>query len=124
MLTKYQNIINGRPIHIATVTADKAPNLAVASDVKVLDDTHLLISVNEMVHTQKNILRNPKIAATAFDKNWSGVRIFGKAEFYTNGEYFDICHKTFFGKNEITSGGATKPKGTIIISVEKIEEYA
>lgn len=43
-LTKYKEIIDGKPIHIATVTPNNHPNLAVASDVLVLDDNHLLIS--------------------------------------------------------------------------------
>lgn len=68
-LTDYQNIINGKPIHIATVTSSGDPNLAVASDVQVLDDERLLISVNEMMHTQENIKVNPKVVITAFDKD-------------------------------------------------------
>lgn len=61
-LTEYQDIINNKPIHIATVTPGSNPNLAVASDVQVLDDNHLLISVNEMTHTQENIKANTKVA--------------------------------------------------------------
>lgn len=34
-LTQYQEIINSKPVHIATVTAEGDPNLAVATDVKV-----------------------------------------------------------------------------------------
>lgn len=32
-LTKYREIIDGKPIHIATVTPDGEPNLSIASDV-------------------------------------------------------------------------------------------
>lgn len=122
-LTKYQAIINGKPVHIATVTADGDPNLAVASDVKVLDDAHLVISVNEMVRTQKNIQHNPKVVMTAFDKDWKGVRIFGEAKFYDSGEYYEICRKTFFGNGEVSPFGATKPKGVIVVTVAETKEY-
>ena len=122
-LTPYQAIINDKPIHIATVTPDFRPNLAVASDVKVLDGNHLLISVNEMAHTQENIQHIPDVVITAFDQDWKGVRIFGKAKFYETGKYYDLCEKTFFSKNEVTPFGATKPKGAIVVEVSDVQKY-
>lgn len=123
MLTKYQDLINGKPIHIATVTPSGDPNLAVASDVEVLDDNHLLISANEMVHTIENIIQNPKVVITAFDKDWKGVRIFGTANFYETGEYYDLCKRKFFSKGEITPFGATKPKGAIVVKVTDLKDF-
>ena len=122
-LMEYQDIINGKPIHIATVTPDGNPNLAVASDVLVLDDRHLLISVNEMTHTQENIKANPKVVVTAFDKDWKGVRLFCTASFYTNGEYYDMCKRKFFANGEVTPFGATEPKGAIVVKVAEIKEF-
>lgn len=123
MLAKYQDILNGKPIHIATVTPDNSPNLAVASDVAILDDDHLLISVNEMTHTQENIKHNPKVVITAFDKDWKGVRIFGAASFYTTGKYYDLCKEKFFSKGEVTPFGATEPKGAIVVEVSDMKEF-
>ena len=37
-LKDYKNIIDHKPIHIATVNKDNNPNLAVAADVQVIDD--------------------------------------------------------------------------------------
>ena len=122
-LTKYKEIIDGKPVHIATVTAEGNPNLAVASDVKVLDDEHLVISVNEMVRTQENIQHNPKVGMTACDEDWKGVRIFGEAKFYDSGEYYEICRETFFGNGEVSPFGATKPKGAIVVKVAEAKEY-
>ena len=122
-LIEYQDIINGKPIHIATVTPGGDPNLAVASDVLVLDDRHLLISVNEMTHTQENIKANPKVAITAFDKDWKGVRLFGTANFYANGEYYDICKQKFFANGEVTPFGATEPKGALVVEAVEIKEF-
>ena len=122
-LTQYKTIIDNKPIHIATVTPEHSPNLAVASDVKVLDDKHLLISVNEMNHTQENIQQNPKIVITAFNEDWKGVRIFGTAEFYKDGEYYNLCEKYFFANGETTPFGATKPKGAIVVTVDEMKEY-
>lgn len=122
-LTEYQKIIDDKPIHIATVTPEGHPNLAVASDVKVLDDSHLLISVNEMNRTQENIQKNPRVVITAFDPDWKGVRIFGTAQFYEDGEYYDLCEKTFFGKGEVSPFGTTKPKGAIVVEAAEVKEY-
>ncbi len=122
-LTQYQAIIDGKPVHIATVTPEGDPNLAVASDVKVLDGAHLVISVNEMTHTQENIQYNSRVVMTAFDKDWKGVRIFGEAKFYESGKYYDICERTFFGNGEVSPFGATKPKGAIVVTATDVKEY-
>lgn len=121
-LLAYKDLIDNKPIHIATVDPENNPNLSVASDVRVTGDNEIVISVNEMTHTQENILHNPNVAITAFDKDWAGVRIFGKAEFFTKGESYDFCKKTFFSNGEVTPFGATEPKGAIVVTVNKIEE--
>ncbi len=54
-LFEYNDLINGKPMHIATVNSENNPNLAVASDVKIIDKNKLIISVNEMINTQKNV---------------------------------------------------------------------
>ncbi len=122
-LVDYREIIDNKPIHIATVTPEGDPNLAVASDVNILNDDELIISVNEMNRTQTNIQSNSKVVITAFDKDWKGVRIFGKAKFHDSGEYLDYCKKTFFGNGEVSPFGATEPKGAIVVKVDWVEEY-
>lgn len=122
-LLTYQDLINRKPIHIATVNVHNNPNLAVASDVMVIGKNLLLISVNEMVNTQENIKYNPNVVLTSFDEDFKGIRIFGTAEFFTEGKYYDLCNKTFFGNGEISPFGATKPKGAILVTVQKLFEY-
>lgn len=122
-LEEYKELIDNKPMHIATVNEDNNPNLSVASDVRVLNENEIIISVNEMNNTQKNIVYNPNVVITVFNEEWVGLRIFGKAKFYEDGEYYDFCNKTFFSNNEVTPFGATKPKGAIVVNVEKIEEF-
>ena len=122
-LLDYKDIIDNKPVHIATVTPTGDPNLAVASDVNVLDKDTLIISVNEMQHTQQNLQHNPKVVITAFDPDWKGIRIFGTGEFHQEGEPYEYCKRTFFGKGEVSPFGATKPKGAIVIKVRKIADY-
>lgn len=122
-LFEHKDLIDGNPIHIATVNKENNPNLAVASDVKVIGENQLVISVNEMVNTQENIKSNPNVVITVFDKDFKGLRIFGTAEYFTNDKYYDICRETFFGNGEVSPFGATKPKGAILVTVINIAEY-
>lgn len=122
-LLNYKELIDGNPMHIATVNKENNPNLAVASDVKVIEENKIIISVNEMINTQENIQNNPNVVLTTFDNEYKGLRIYGTAEFITSGEYYDICEKAFFSNGEITSFGATKPKGAIVVTVSKVSEY-
>lgn len=114
-LLDYKDLIDGKPVHIATVNSSNNPNLSVASDVRVFEKDTIIISVNEMNHTQKNIEYNSNVVLTVFNDEWIGLRIFGKAKFYTQGEYYDFCNNTFFSNGEVTPFGATKPKGAIVI---------
>lgn len=122
-LLEHKDLIEKRPIHIATVNELNNPNLSVAADVRVLDDNKLIICASEMNNTPNNIKYNPNIVITVFNEDWVGLRLFGKASFYTEGEYYDFCKNTFFGNNEVTPQGATKPKGAIVVSVDKLEEF-
>ena len=122
-LFKYVNLINDKPIHIATVNNENKPNIAVASNVRIIEKNKIIISVNEMVNTQKNIKNNPNVVMTIFNEEWVGLRIFGKAEFYTDGEYYDFCYNTFFKNNKKVLLSGKKLKGAIVVTVEKIEDY-
>ena len=122
-LLEYKYLIDNRPTHIATINKENKPNLSVASNIRVIDDNRLVISICEMNNTQKNIQYNENIVLTVFDENWVGLRIFGKGVFYESGEYYDFCYKTFFPNGKVSPSGASKPKGAIVVTVERIEEY-
>lgn len=122
-LFDYKDLIDGKPMHIATINNENNPNLSVASDIRVMAEDKIIISVNEMNNTQRNIEYNPNVVLTVFNEEWVGLRIFGKAKFYTDGEYYEFCNKTFFANGEVTPFGATKPKGAIVIEIERVEEF-
>ena len=122
-LLNYKEVIEKRPIHIATVNKDNNPNLSVAADIIVLDDNRMVICISEMNNTQNNIMYNENVVITSFNEDWVGLRIFGKGEFFDSGEYYDLCKNTFFGNGQVTPAGATKPKGALLITVTKIEEF-
>lgn len=122
-LFEYKDLIDGKPMHIATVNKNNNPNLAVASDVKVIEENKILLSVNEMVNTQENVKYNPNVVLTVFNEDYEGLRIFGSAKYYTDGEYYEMCKNTFFGDGQVSPFGATKPKGAIVILVKKMHKY-
>lgn len=122
-LEEYKDLIENKPIHIATVTKDNKPNLAVAADVRIIESDKIIVSVNEMVNTQENVKRNPNVVITVFNDEWVGLRIFGKAKYYESGKYYDFCNKTFFGNDENAPFDAKKPKGALVITIDKIEEF-
>ncbi len=122
-LLKYKNKINRNVMHIATVDKENNPNLAVATNVLVLDENRIIISINEMINTQKNVQYNANVVLTVFDKNYIGLRLFGTAKFYKSGKYYDLCKEEFFPNGKISPCGATKPKGAMIITILKMEEY-
>lgn len=120
-LLENKDLIENNPMHIATVSSDNKPNLAVVADVRVIEENKIIISHNEMVHTPKNILTNRNVVLTSFNEKWEGLRMAGVADYYTDGKYYDFCEKTFFGNGEVSSLGATKPKGAIVVTIEKCE---
>lgn len=122
-LFEYKDLIDGKPMHIATVNKDNNPNLSVASDVKVIEENKLVISVNEMVNTQENIQYNHNVVLTVFNEKYEGLRMFGTAEFYSDGEYYELCKNAFFSNGEVSPFGATKPKGAIVVTIEKVYKY-
>lgn len=122
-LFEYKDLIDGKPMHIATVNKDNNPNLSVASDVKVIEENKLVISVNEMVNTQENIQYNHNVVLTVFNEKYEGLRMFGTAEFYSDGEYYELCKNVFFSNGEVSPFGATKPKGAIVVTIEQVYKY-
>lgn len=116
-LLKYKELIEKNPCHIATISKENKPNLAVVSDIKILDDRTILLSNNEMIHTPDNINFNENVVLTSFNNKWAGLRITGKAKYYQSGEYFKIC-------NEFFNNETATPKGAIIITVYQIEGIA
>lgn len=116
-LLVFNEILEKYPIHIATTNKHNNPNLAVASDIKLLDEKTLLISNNEMINTPDNIKLNKNVVITCFDENWKGCRIYGTAKYYDKGKYFDLVTKLF-----LTEG--VTPKGAIVVKVCKVEGLA
>jgi uncharacterized pyridoxamine 5'-phosphate oxidase family protein len=111
MLLEYKSLLENNPISIATTDGEQ-PNIAVAAYARVVDDK-LLITDNYMSKTVKNLTDNNSVAIAAFDKNWQGVKIIGKAEYAANGKYYDFV-------KDMPENNGEPVKGVIIVSPEKV----
>ena len=116
-IKKFATLIEGKPCHIATVSYENKPNIAVASDIHILDEKHILIYQNEMMHTPDNIITNKYVMLTSFNDKWVGLRLSGIAFYYTEGKHMELCNKLF--NNETAT-----PKGVIIVEITKVETIA
>jgi predicted pyridoxine 5'-phosphate oxidase superfamily flavin-nucleotide-binding protein len=124
-LEKYKNLLEENPMSISTVSEKEevmggicaTPNLSVAADIKILSAKQLLIGHNEMVKTVENIKINPSICLMTFDKDWKGVRIYGRAEYHTTGKWSDLAKELFTTKD-------CTPKGAIVVTADSVEEQS
>lgn len=116
-LTKYSDLVSHNPCYLATVTNDDTPkpNLAVVEDVRVIAPNKVMISHNQMKQTVANLSRNNNLVVVVLDNERRGVRMTGHTEYYTDGDYFQ--QNLEFFQNE-----TTHPIGTIVFTVDKIEE--
>lgn len=116
-LTKYSELVSNNPCYLASVTNNDVPkpNLSVVEDVRVIAPNKMLISHNQMRQTIMNLLQNNNLVVVVLDQERRGVRLTGSTEYYTYGAYFQ--QNLDFFKNE-----NTHPKGTIVFTVDKIEE--
>jgi predicted pyridoxine 5'-phosphate oxidase superfamily flavin-nucleotide-binding protein len=118
MLLEYKELLESHPMNIATASKQGKPNLAVASDVAVISDNQLLISHNEMMKTVVNITTmGGGICMMTFDKNWQGVRLYGTAEYFSRGKWLNRVKELFANDH-------TKPKGAILVTVNKLERQS
>jgi uncharacterized pyridoxamine 5'-phosphate oxidase family protein len=102
MLLEHKELLENNPISIATTDGEQ-PNIAVAAYARVVGDK-LLITDNYMSKTVQNLTDNSSVAIAAFDKNWQGVKVIGKAEYVANGKYYDFVKNMPENKGESVKG--------------------
>ena len=103
------------PIFLATSSGDK-PNVTI-TESGVITNGKLLICDCGMTLAKENILKNPRVSFVSFRKFDRDVyecyKGFGKAKYYTNGEYLKLAQKRLKGE-------PFKPKGAVVITIEEL----
>ncbi|MCL2444534.1 pyridoxamine 5'-phosphate oxidase family protein [Candidatus Saccharibacteria bacterium] len=114
-LEKYRKLVEGNPMSVATVKREETPNIAVVAYVKVVDSDKLLITDNYMKQTVENIRENEKVCLACFDGDWKGVKIFGCAEYFAEGEWVEKV-------KAMPENDGEPAKGAVVVTVERIVE--
>jgi predicted pyridoxine 5'-phosphate oxidase superfamily flavin-nucleotide-binding protein len=115
-LTKFVELLEKHPTQIATVNGNGHPNISVVADVKVLGEDRILIAHNEMVKTVENIKEGRKqVCLTCFNPDWQGVRVYGEAEYFTEGGAYDKVIELFANEK-------TNPQGAIVVTASALNE--
>lgn len=94
-LLEFKELIDGKPMHIATVNKENNPNLSVASDVRVIEKNKIIIPVNEMVNTQINIQYNPNVVLTVFNEKYEDYVFGAKLNFIQKENIINFVKKHF-----------------------------
>lgn len=115
-LLEIKQIIESNPVVISTVTEGNKPNAIVVSSVKVVSDTEIVATDNQMNRTKDDILKNKNICLLFWDKEYKGAKILGTVEYFTDGKW----KKFVEGLSENKGYSA---KGALLISVEKIISF-
>jgi uncharacterized pyridoxamine 5'-phosphate oxidase family protein len=110
---KVTDLVGNFPTIIATYGGGR-PNIAVATDVDILEGK-IIIAHNEMRRTVENIKQNANICLLVLNDDRVGVRIFGTAEYFQSGKYYDFVIRKF--RNETTT-----PLGAIAVAIDKVLE--
>ncbi len=100
-------------IAIATVNQEGEPHNIVIAHAKV-EEHKIIITDNYMKTTIENIKNNSNVSLVFWDEE-KGWRINGRAEYYKDGEWFELVKSLETNKNHPC-------KGAIVINTEEVVE--
>lgn len=117
-LTEKQiDLLNRRKIAVLATSSLGAKPQAILVEINQAKDDQIIITDNEMAITKNNLLENKQAALLVFEKDYSYcLKILGEAEYYTEGEYFDLVKNLDTNKNR-------SPQGAIVITIKEIVEF-
>jgi len=110
--TKQKTLLQTEPVAVATVNSDGSPNVIAVMEVKVFDDTTIVITDNFMRLTKENILRDPRICLGVWTKD-EGYKFVGVAQYFSEGKWIDFI-------TAIKENDGYSRKGAIVVKVGKV----
>lgn len=111
-----KEFIENNLVFIGTATKEGLPNVTVVDRPILLDDNRILIADVMMASCKENLISNHNCSLMVFDfKKNVGLKIFGKAEYFTIGSEFEKVQ-------EKLKGTEYKAQGAFAIRAEKIVE--
>jgi len=114
---KQIELLGRRNLVILATTDKNCQPRAIIVEVNKAEKDKLVITSNQMIVSEKNILANRKVFVLAYEEDYHyGIKITGEAEYLSSGEYFEYVKGLGTNKNY-------SPKATVVISIKNIEEF-
>jgi predicted pyridoxine 5'-phosphate oxidase superfamily flavin-nucleotide-binding protein len=114
-----KKMIENNALAFATVNENGNPHCIAVGFAKVVSDEEILITNNYMIETEKNILKNPNVVLTVWNKEWEekcfGYELTGIAEYFTEGKWYEMI-------KEIPENKGYPCKGAILIKISKVKK--
>ncbi len=111
--TETKKLIEENPIAFATVDDGGKPNVIAVAYVKVISKNQIIITDNYMNKSKENLENNNNVCLAVWNKKWSGCKLIGTAEYFTDGEW-----KTFV--ENIPENKGLSAKGAILVTLSEI----
>lgn len=106
----------GKIVVLATSSTDGTPR-AIFVEINKVENNKIIITDNEMEITRKNLLENENVFILAFKKDYNYcLKVSGKAEYYSEGKYFDFVKNLEANKDH-------DPKGAVVITIKEVAEF-
>jgi len=119
--SEIKKLIEENALAIATTDDKNNPHCVVVGYPKVVSKNHIILSAIYIIETLKNIERNNNVSLAVWSRDWEkdceGYELRGKAKYFTSGKWKKFVDNLPENKNE-------KPKGVILVTVEKIKKLA
>lgn len=116
-----KKLIEGNALAFATVDKAGNPHCIAVGYPKVVNKDKIIITDVAMNETIKNIKRNNNVSLTVWNRNWEencvGYELRGTAEYFTSRKWKEFVDKMPENKEY-------KPKGAILITVNKIKKLS
>jgi predicted pyridoxine 5'-phosphate oxidase superfamily flavin-nucleotide-binding protein len=114
---KQIDLLNKQKIIVLSTSDKNNQPRAIFVEANKIEDDKIIITDGAMKITNQNIKENKNVFVLSFENNYSyGLKISGKAEYFSEGKYFEYV------KN-LEENKKYSPKGAIVIEIEKIEEF-
>jgi predicted pyridoxine 5'-phosphate oxidase superfamily flavin-nucleotide-binding protein len=108
-----KKLIESNPVAFATVDEFGNPNVIGVAFVKVVSKNEVLITDNYMKTTKSNLERNDNVCLAVWDKDWNGIKLIGKARYFTDGKW-----KKFV--ENMSENKGLSAKGAILVTVSAL----
>lgn len=114
-----KKLIEDNALAFVSVDEEGNPHCIAVAFAKVVSEDEVLITNNYIVETEKNILRNPNVALTVWNKEWKenciGYELTGNADYFTDGKWYEMIKK-------MPENKGCPCKGAILIKISKIKK--